>query len=224
MIDLAALALACAPHVDLNTLTAVVNHESSAHPYAIGVNGSKPRSIYPASYEEAVATAQALQNDGVDFDAGLGSINVRNWSWLDLDIETVFDPCANLQAVQTVLADCYQRAAKKYAPGDPALVAALSCYNTGTFTRGVSNGYVRKLLAGTDAPKPVKVPAIGGLVKGSKAASAVASDETGRDHTAKQPADIEAQAQDVFADPVPDAMMTPHTLPSTPHAADRDPQ
>ncbi|SAI73181.1 type IV secretion system protein VirB1 [Bordetella ansorpii] len=205
MIDLAALALACAPHVDLNTLKAVVKHESSAHPYAIGVNGSTPRSIYPRSREEAVATAQALRNDGIDFDAGLGSINVRNWSWLGLDIETVFDPCSNLQAVQTVLADCYQRAAKKYAPGDPALVAALSCYNTGTFTRGVTNGYVRKLLARTEATKPVKIPAIrkqgadhsqSGLAPGSK---------TAEDGSAEQPADAEA-ATDVFANPAPDAM------------------
>jgi type IV secretion system protein VirB1 len=77
----------------------------------------------------------------------LAQINVRNWDWLKLNAETVFDPCTNLQAAQTVLTHCYTRAVKLYTDEQQALQAALSCYNTGHLERGFRNGYVTKVLA-----------------------------------------------------------------------------
>ena len=104
--ELATLALACAPDIHPVTLHAVVKHESRAQQYAIGVN-RKGHSLkrQPRSLEEAIAAAQRLIHQGIDFDAGLGQINVRNWAWLKLDTTTVFDPCKNLAAAQTVLAE-----------------------------------------------------------------------------------------------------------------------
>jgi type IV secretion system protein VirB1 len=83
-----------------------------------------------------------LIDAGLSIDMGLGQINSRNLSWLGLTLESVFDPCRNLQAMQAVLLSGYEKAAKTHGPGQQALVAALSAYNTGHPERGVRNGYV----------------------------------------------------------------------------------
>ncbi len=154
---LASLALACAPHIHPVTLDALIRHESGARQYAIGVNSKRQASIQqPGTLEEAQRTAQDLIAQGVDFDAGLGQINVRNWHWLGLDSTTVFDPCKNLTATQTVLSTCYAKALRHYRHPQQALRAALSCYNTGNLTRGFANGYVGKVLAQAE----INVPAV----------------------------------------------------------------
>ncbi|MFC3338125.1 lytic transglycosylase domain-containing protein [Paracandidimonas soli] len=157
--ELAALALACAPDIHPVTLLAVVKHESRAQQYAIGVNRKGHQlKRQPRSLEEATAAAQRLIDQGIDFDAGLGQINVRNWAWLKLDATTVFDPCRNLTAAQTVLADCYARALPAHKDPQQALRAALSCYNTGNFRRGFTNGYVGKVLTQAGIKVPALVP------------------------------------------------------------------
>lgn len=163
--ELAALAMACAPNVHPVTLGALVKHESRRQPYAIGINSGTRLARQPRSREEAIAHAKALIAQGVDFDAGLGQINVRNWGWLKLTAETVFEPCANLQAAQTVLTDCYSRAVKRYQAQQLALQAALSCYNTGNFERGFRNGYVGKVLAQAG----IKIPALRAAPSAGKA-------------------------------------------------------
>jgi type IV secretion system protein VirB1 len=155
--ELATLALACAPNIHPVTLDALIRHESGAKQYAIGVNRkghalpSQPRDL-----EAARTAAEKLITQGIDFDAGLGQINVRNWAWLGLTSTTVFDPCRNLAAAQTVLSDCYARALDSHRSQQQALRAALSCYNTGNFRRGLANGYVGKVLAQAG----IKVPAL----------------------------------------------------------------
>lgn len=154
--ELTFLIASCAPDVSPVTMKALVQHESRGNAYAIGVNSGSRLPNQPGSSDSAVSIANRLIEQGVDFDAGLGQINVRNWSWLGLTSETVFDPCVNLKAAQTVLADCYVRAEKRYADEQEALRAALSCYNTGNFKRGFSNGYVGHVLVQAG----VKVPAL----------------------------------------------------------------
>lgn len=154
--ELAALALTCAPNIAPVTLAAIVRHESRANPYAIGVNRGVPLKRQPATRTEATKMAKQLIRSGVDFDAGLGQINVRNWAWLGLTTETVFDPCANLTAAQTVLSECYRRALRTQKEQQRALRAALSCYNTGNLERGFQNGYVKKVLAQAG----IKIPAL----------------------------------------------------------------
>lgn len=154
--ELVALLMTCAPDIHPTTMQAITRHESSLHPYAIGINGDQRLRDQPKKREDAVALAKTLIAQDIDFDAGLGQINVRNWEWLNLTAETVFDPCTNLQAAQTVLKHCYQRASKHKPDDQAALQAALSCYNTGNFERGFKNGYVQKVLAQAN----IKVPAI----------------------------------------------------------------
>ncbi|MCM2559009.1 lytic transglycosylase domain-containing protein [Alcaligenes faecalis] len=154
--EIALLAATCAPNIHETTLSALVRHESTAQVYAIGINKGKRLEQQPTDYEQAAQIANDLIERGIDFDAGLGQINVRNWAWLGLTTETVFDPCTNLQAAQTVLMDCYERALRQSSDEQRALRSALSCYNTGNFERGFSNGYVGKVLAQAG----IKVPAI----------------------------------------------------------------
>lgn len=155
--ELTLLISMCAPNVHGSTMTALVKHESGANPYAIGINKAERLKEQPRSKAEAVRIAKDLMNRGVDFDAGLGQINVRNFKWLGLTAESVFEPCTNLKASQVVLRDCYERALKQYRPGQQALQAAFSCYNTGNFRNGFTNGYVGKVYAAAG----VKVPAVG---------------------------------------------------------------
>lgn len=175
--ELAALALACAPNIHSVTLKALIQHESGARQYAIGVNRKgKALPQQPHDLKAASQAAEDLIAEGIDFDAGLGQINVRNWAWLGLTSTTVFDPCRNLAAAQTVLSDCYARALNVHRNQQEALRAALSCYNTGNFTKGFVNGYVGKVLAQAG----IQVPALKPVVHpGSPSVDPAAAGETG---------------------------------------------
>jgi type IV secretion system protein VirB1 len=144
-----ALALMCAPQVHADTARALVQVESGFNPHAIGVvGGSLERQ--PRHRAEALATAQSLQATGWNFSVGLGQINVRNFPRLGLTLETAFEPCANLAAMQTVLAECFDRArASASTPrADQAVLRqTLSCYYSGNFATGFQHGYVIKVVA-----------------------------------------------------------------------------
>ena len=141
-----ALALACAPQVHANTARALVSVESAFNPWAIGVvGGALVRQ--PRHRAEALATAKALRDAGWNFSVGLGQINVGNFDRLGLTVESAFEPCANLAAMQVVLAECFERASgsPSKAVDQVALRQALSCYYSGNFDTGFRHGYVRKV-------------------------------------------------------------------------------
>ncbi|MBJ7264312.1 MAG: lytic transglycosylase domain-containing protein [Burkholderiaceae bacterium] len=152
--DFPTLARHCAPDVHISTLAVVVRHESAFNALVIGVNSKPHRSIRPASRQEAVKEVRKLISQGADFDAGYGQINIRNWKRLGVTPETIFDPCVNLAAAQRVLVDCYKRAATLHGPGQTALYASFSCYNTGNLSSGFKNGYVGKILTAAGLPVP----------------------------------------------------------------------
>lgn len=143
-----ALVLACAPQVHTDTATALVRVESSFNPWAIGVVGGVLER-QPRSRREALATAKALQAGRWIFSVGLGQINVANFERLGLTLESAFDACTNLAAMQSVLAECFERASQPTpAVGSQgALRQALSCYYSGNFTTGFQHGYVQKVVA-----------------------------------------------------------------------------
>ena len=138
-----ALAMACAPLVHMNTTQALVAVESSFNPHAIGVVGGV-LDRQPRSRAEALATANHLQANGWNFSVGLAQINLRNFDRLGLNATTAFDPCENLRAMQTVLAECFERSSLKALP-QPALRQALSCYYSGNFVTGFRHGYVQRI-------------------------------------------------------------------------------
>jgi type IV secretion system protein VirB1 len=68
---------------------------------------------------------------------------------LGLTLESAFDACTNLAAMQSVLSSCFDTARKaSTSPGSQAaLRQALSCYYSGNFTTGFRHGYVQKVVA-----------------------------------------------------------------------------
>ncbi len=158
-----ALALACAPQVHADTTRALVSVESAFNPWAIGVVGGA-LARQPRHRSEAVATARALQAAGWNFSVGLGQINLGNLERLGLTLESAFEPCTNLAAMQAVLAECFDRArapASKPPVDQAALRHALSCYYSGNFATGFRHGYVRKVVAAastTARPVPTAQP------------------------------------------------------------------
>ncbi len=144
-----ALALACAPHVHPDTARAVASVESSFNPYAIGVVGGQLQR-QPRTRAEALATIDALRAGGWKCSVGLGQINVGNFARLGLTPGSALDPCTSLTAMQSVLGECYARAASNHA-AQHALRFALSCYYSGNFTTGLRHGYVRKVVMASTA-------------------------------------------------------------------------
>lgn len=189
------LAAQCAPWIHPTTLSAVVLQESRANPLAIGVNGSYKLKRQPRDKAEAIATARWLADNGHNFDAGLGQINVRNMRWLGLGFADLFDPCANLRGAGLVLSDCYSRASRIYGGGQKALMAALSCYNTGDFGRGLRNGYVGKVASRVG----VAVPELKSERVSPPAALTLPTAAVGG-ATSAQPAPAPQRSKDVFAE------------------------
>lgn len=143
------LLLACAPHVDAGTALALINVESGGNRHAIGVVGGALER-QPRNRAEALTTSRSLLSAGWNFSAGLAQINVRNFHRLGLTVESAFEPCANLTAMQAVLSECYGRAAPASNADLPvqtqdALRRALSCYYSGNFTTGFHHGYVQRV-------------------------------------------------------------------------------
>lgn len=136
---------ACAPFVAPATLAAVARVESAGKPLAINVNKG-PRVPTPANAADAARTARYWIGRGHSVDLGLMQVNSRNLGRLGVTVEQMFDPCLNIRAGATILAENYATAANRRGHGQNALMDALSAYNTGSFTRGYSNGYVGRYL------------------------------------------------------------------------------
>ena len=150
------LLLSCAPQVDPTTAQALISVESSRNPHAIGVVGGVLER-QPRNREQAVATAAALQAGGWNFSLGLAQINLRNLARLGLNLETAFEPCANLGAMQQILGECFERStrttARAEASDQQAVRQALSCYYSGNFITGFRHGYVRRVALQAHGPR-----------------------------------------------------------------------
>lgn len=147
MIDLA-LIMACAPNVHPSTIQAIMKVESGGNPLAVNVN-KKDGVGYPLprkfkSPDEAVRAAKKAIAAGHTVDLGVMQINSANLARLGYSVEDMFDPCKNLAAGSRILSESYALAWSKHGSEQVALRAALSAYNTGSFSRGFSNGYVQK--------------------------------------------------------------------------------
>lgn len=142
---LSALLASCAPQVHPATAKALIEVESARNPHAIGVVGGA-LNRQPKTRSQAKATARLLQTNGWDFSVGLAQINRRNFARLGLTLDTAFEPCLNLGAMQTVLVECFDRTPAAAASHSRRVRDALSCYYSGNFSTGWRHGYVRKVV------------------------------------------------------------------------------
>jgi len=122
----------------------VVQVESGANPFAIGVVGGRLER-QPRNLGEAIATARMLESKGYDYSLGIAQVNRSNLVHYGLDtFPKAFDGCANLAAGAQILAECYGRSGGDWSK-------AFSCYYSGNFTTGYRDGYVQRVYAALDA-------------------------------------------------------------------------
>jgi type IV secretion system protein VirB1 len=171
------LARTCAPDVHPLTVAYLVSAESRNNPYAINVNGGRSLPHPPTNEQEARDAINWLDKRGWNYDVGYAQINSANFRSLGLTGAQLLDPCTNLRASAQILGDCYARAVQAVGEGQGALQRALSCYNTGSQSRGFNNGYVRHVLAQVR----LKVPA---LVDGPINPNAIGSSSSATNATA----------------------------------------
>lgn len=148
------LARSCTPQADLTSIAAIVKTESSFKPWALSLNDplstvkhGLPRgrmwlAHQPQNEQEAVSWARALLNAGFTLSVGLMQVSTQE----GYSIDTLLHPCLNLQIGWSIFEKKYRQAIQQFGPGDHAVRAALSLYNSGSTTVGFRNGYVRKVL------------------------------------------------------------------------------
>ena len=158
--------LACAPNVAPVTLEAIIQVESGGNPLALNVNGLRVQPAPPRDAQEAAEIAARYIAAGYSVDLGLMQVNSRNLPALGYTIEQALDPCTNIRGGAVILTADYAEAARTQGEGQPALQAALSAYNTGSFYRGFANGYVARYYG------PGGVPALAGGVRQAAATEA----------------------------------------------------
>ena len=179
------LAAQCAPNVAPATIAAIVQTESRGNELAIGVNGLGRQPLPASSVEQAVRTARYYVSKGYSVDLGLGQINSRNMKALGLTWDTVFEPCTNIAAAGAVISGNYRSVREGLHP-QRALRIALSMYNTGSQSRGFTNGYVGRVVGNagiSDGIQPVAV----------KVAAFSSSDDSSTASAATQLAELVAE-------------------------------
>lgn len=165
MLDFSALVHQCTPaNVSPTTMHQIMAVESTGRPHAIGfklirrvrtTEQGRPAirkevswlKTQPRNTSEAIQWARYLLGQGYDFDAGIAQIHSTNFARYGLTVESVFDPCRNIEVSARILTECYTRALKRFRQKAPALRAALSCYQSGDFETGFGTGYVQKVVA-----------------------------------------------------------------------------
>jgi type IV secretion system protein VirB1 len=152
------LAQSCAANVPVGTLEAIARTESALYPYALSINrphqlahrrgwnrGTITLERQPASREEAIAWTKWLLAQGITVSIGLLQVNNEHAALLRLTPEQLFDPCTNLRSGAALLSATYATTARIHGEGFAALDSALSYYNTGSLTAGLTNGYVQQV-------------------------------------------------------------------------------
>lgn len=138
----------CAPNVDPETIAAIIQVESGGNPFALGINGPAKNKPRPQTAQQAASLAYFYINLGYSVDLGLMQINSNNLPGLGYSVEAILDPCNNLRVGSRILSRGYTGALKQFGPGQNALRAALSAYNTGNYEMGFKNSYVAKYYPG----------------------------------------------------------------------------
>jgi hypothetical protein len=109
--ELLTLIATCAPLAAPDMMLALVEAESGGHPYAIHDGERLHR---PETRTEAIALARRLTEQGRAIRAGLAQMSSREWTDYGLALESVFDPCQNLQAGERALLEGYLEAPERF--------------------------------------------------------------------------------------------------------------
>jgi hypothetical protein len=92
----------CVPPPVAPVIAGIAMHESGLSSTTIHDNVTG-RSFNPETARDAVLLASTLITAGHDLDLGISQVNVRNFGWTGLTLQSAFDPCANLAAGVKVL-------------------------------------------------------------------------------------------------------------------------
>ena len=137
-----ALSHRCAPGIALEALVPQVLVESHFSELAIGINNGPI--VRARSVPDAIDISTRYIRAGYSVDLGLAQINSHNLRRLGLTVEQAFDPCTSLRAAEVVLTENYNAVSDGRTQTD-AIEATWSLYNSGSPSRGMRNGYVRKV-------------------------------------------------------------------------------
>jgi type IV secretion system protein VirB1 len=161
----------------------VVQVESSANPYAIGVVGGR-LVRQPQSLAEAISTAEMLESRGYNFSVGLSQVNRYNLQKYGISTYAqAFDGCTNLQAGSKILSECQVRA-----KGDWG--SAFSCYYSGNFTTGFDHGYVQKIYSSMASQHAAASPRTGAIplaTRPARTTESAGAGESSQERSRSQP-------------------------------------
>jgi len=151
---LQSMAKVCVPQADYQSVKAIVRTESSGNPWAISINRPEHSALQrgltgrlfletqPKSRDQAQRWANRLLADHYTLSIGLMQVSTES----GYSVEELLDPCRNLQIGWKMFCDKYQIARKRFS-GQDAVQAAISLYNSGSYSTGFRNGYVAKVVS-----------------------------------------------------------------------------
>ena len=158
--DIAMLQSTCLPSAPLNTLRAIVQVESSGNPNAMQIDfpkallkrwglaeGTLRLKRQPINQREALNWLAYFQSYDLFVDLGLMQVSTSEARRRGISPESLLEPCTNLRVGWQILEDDYRIEKQTYGPGQQALQHAISRYNTGDTQRGITNGYLGRVLA-----------------------------------------------------------------------------
>lgn len=157
----ATILFACSSLVNVETMNALIQTESSFNPYAIAVvNGEQIKQ--PKTREEAEEAIDMLESKGLNYSVGLGQVNKSNFKKYGTTGKELLDGCHNIKVSEKILAQCYKDSPNK------SVSEALSCYYAGNFSYGfvkeqVGNkrtAYVERVIDNFKLEKDIIVPSI----------------------------------------------------------------
>jgi type IV secretion system protein VirB1 len=166
VLDLVTIIQQCAPAAAPATIEAVIRAESGFNPLALHVNGNVRLEYQPATAQIATAWSEWLIKRGYSVDMGLMQINSSNLASLNITPAGAFAACQNIRAGAELLTRNYVRATQSLGSGTPALLRAISAYNTGNFRDGFANGYVARVLMGHSVVQSPAVIDLTSLLRG----------------------------------------------------------
>ena len=134
-----------------STIAAIIKIESGYNPLAINVNGQIKSPSTADNPQNAAALATTLIAKGFNIDMGLMQINSSHLKPRHLSATELFDPCRNIAIGSQILKENYELAERSFGPGQQALKAALSAYNTGSMHGERGLQYVGRFYPAADS-------------------------------------------------------------------------